>query len=251
MDRFTALITDALGWADYLALAFFFVAVHAVTRLIERPNAARASTARMMAERRARWMREMAQRDLRMTDAQLLGVQHRGAGFFASACMIAVGGCVALLGATDQLLDLSQDFTETLSADAAERRRAVWELKILFTLGVLVIALLKFVWAHRLFGYCSILIGATPPPSDPDCQAVASEAAAINTNAGRSFNRGLRLVYFALAALAWMLGALALALGTLLVLTMLVRREYYSDTRRVLAQREPRPPEEEERGAHG
>lgn len=234
MERLTAKIAETLGLADFFALAFFLAAVHGLTLLIERKKAARPSLSRLMADRRARWMSEMAKREMRMTDAQFLGIQHRGAGFFASASMIAVGGCVALLGATDQILAVAQDFSRDLTEAAAQERRAAWELKIIFTLCVLVLAMLKFVWAHRLFGYCAVLMGATPPASEPGCETAAAEAAAINTNAGRSFNRGLRLVYFAFAALAWVFGALALALATLLVVAMLMRREYASHTRRVL-----------------
>lgn len=233
MDRFSTLLTEAFSLNDLFALVFFALGVHALTLVIERKNAARKSTARMMAQRRMRWMREMAARDVRIKDAQLLAIQHRGAAFFTSACMLSIGGCVALLGAADQLIDIASDFTDSELEN--NHRRAVWEIKILFTLSVLVLALMKFIWAHRLFGYCAILMGATPSPDDEDRISVAIETAALNINGGRSFNRGLRLIYFALATLAWMLGPLAFALATLMVLFMLVRREYFSDTHRVLA----------------
>ncbi|MCI4666386.1 MAG: DUF599 domain-containing protein [Neomegalonema sp.] len=228
--RFATQLTDALSLADYAALSLYAVAILAITYVIERKSAARPSTARLMAERRAIWMTEMANRDVRIMDTQLLAIQHRGAAFFASACMIGVGGVVALIGATDQLLAVARDLT----AHGVERQRAVWELKLLFLLFIIVLALLKFIWAHRLFGYCAILIGATPPLDAHQRTRSATEAAAINVNAGRSFNRGLRLIYFSLAALAWMLGPLAFTLATLLTVLMLVRREYYSETRRIL-----------------
>lgn len=237
MDRFTTLLTEALGPSDFVALIFFIVAIIGATILIERRHAQRLSTSRLMAIRRAAWMREMSERDVRIQDAQLLAIQHRGAGFFASACMIAVGGCVALLGATDELRAIAIDLT----ADAAESQRAVWELKILFILVLLVLAMMKFVWAHRLFGYCAVIIGSTPPPGGADCPRIANEAAEININAGRSFNRGLRLVYFTFAGLAWMLGAFALALATFLVIAMLVRREYFSATHRLLSSKSTPP----------
>lgn len=231
MDLFAALRIDLLGVGDGLALALFAASVLGTTQFIERREAARLSVARLMAGRRARWMRLMAEREVRIMDATLLTIQHRGAAFFASACMIAIGGVVALIGSTDQLLAIARDLT----ADSVERHRAVWEVKLLFLLLTLVLALLKFVWAHRLFGYCAILIGATPSPRDPDRAAAAEEAAALNTHAGRSFNRGLRLVYFALAALAWMLGPLAFAVATLLTVGMMIRREFYSGTHRTLS----------------
>ena len=241
MDRFAALVTDALGVADYVALLLFMAAIVGSTALIERKNSAYPSTARLMAKRRAGWMTQMAARDVRIMDTQLLAIQHRGAAFFASACMIAVGGAVELIGAADQLLSVARDLT----SDDVERQRAIWELKLLFVLFVLALALLKFVWAHRLYGYCAILIGATPPAESQDSGQVADEAASLNISAGRSFNRGLRLIYFSLASLAWVLGAGAFVLATLLTVAMLVRREYFSETRRILgksAGEKPRQP---------
>ena len=69
-------------------------------------------------------------------------------------------------------------------------------------------ALLKFIWSNRLFGYCAVLMAAVPNDADdPRAFHRAAQAAEVNITAARSFNRGLRSVYFALAALAWLLGA--------------------------------------------
>jgi uncharacterized membrane protein len=101
-------------------------------------------------------------------------------------------------------------------------------------------ALLKFVWAHRLFGYCSILMAAVPnDPADPLAFHRAGQAAEINVTAARSFNRGLRAIYFALAALGWLLGPWGLLTGTALATAILVRREFASQSRRVILMRKP------------
>lgn len=235
MDLFPTLPFDALSLADGAALALFILAILGVTALIERKNAPRLSTARLMAARRAQWMALMAERDIRIMDAALLAIQHQGTAFFASASMIAIGGVVALIGAADQVLAVARDLTP----EAGERHRVVWELKMLFLLVILVLALLKFIWAHRLFGYCSVLIGATPGVDDAERRALAEEAGALNIQAGRNFNRGLRLVYFALASLAWMLGPWAFMIATLLTVAMLIRREFFSTTHRTLQGERP------------
>jgi uncharacterized membrane protein len=96
-------------------------------------------------------------------------------------------------------------------------------------------ALLKFVWAHRLFGYCSILMAAVPnDPADPLAFHRAGQAAEINITAAKSFNRGLRSIYFSLAALGWLLGPWGLILGTILSAAVLLRREFGSHSRTVL-----------------
>ena len=52
--------------------------------------------------------------------------------------------------------------------------------------------------------------------------------------AARSFNRGMRATYFALAAVAWLAGALALAGAALITLAVLYRREFASHSRTIL-----------------
>ena len=56
----------------------------------------------------------------------------------------------------------------------------------------------------------------------------------MNITAARSFNRGLRSVYFALASAAWFLGALPLIVASVITLGVLWRREFASQSRAVL-----------------
>ena len=52
---------------------------------------------------------------------------------------------------------------------------------------------------------------------------------------GYSFNRGMRSVYFTIAALTWLIGAIPLIIATVVTLTLIYRREFNSRTRQVLA----------------
>lgn len=84
------------------------------------------------------------------------------------------------------------------------------ELRVILVLFIVANAFLKFVWAHRVFGYCAILMAAVPnAPEDPRAYPLAAQAAEVNINAARNFNSGLRAVFFALAALGWLLGPVA------------------------------------------
>ena len=56
----------------------------------------------------------------------------------------------------------------------------------------------------------------------------------MNSLAARSFNRGMRSVYFALGATAWLAGDIGLILGTLAVTAMIWRREFASQSRALL-----------------
>ena len=101
-------------------------------------------------------------------------------------------------------------------------------------------AFLKFVWAHRLFGYCSVLMAAVPnDPNDPAALPRASQAAEISITAARGFNKGLRSVYFGLASAAWLLGPIPLMVATVLTLLVLWRREFASQSRSILLAEQP------------
>lgn len=229
MELSFEMILASFTWRDAAALALFALCVNGVTLLVERSGARRPSVGRLMARQRERWMQVMAEREARIVDSTLLNLLHQGAGFFASASMIAIGGLAALIGSADKLMTVAGDF----SADAASR--TIWELKLLFLLLLLVLALLRFIWALRLFGYCAVLIGATPEPhADNDRQQVAAKAAVLNIRAARSFNRGLRMVYFALAALSWLIGPITFMAATLVAAGMLYQREFLSETHRAL-----------------
>jgi uncharacterized membrane protein len=96
-------------------------------------------------------------------------------------------------------------------------------------------ALLKFIWAHRLFGYCSILMAAVPnDPNHPEAAHRATQAADINITGAKSFNRGLRSIYFALGALGWLLGPWGLVAGALVISAILIRRDFGSTSREVM-----------------
>ena len=126
-------------------------------------------------------------------------------------------------------------------AKAACDPAIVWEIKVLVIVAFLANAFLKFVWSHRLFGYCAVLMAATPNEPDHDAAYdTAAQAAEINIFAARSFNRGLRSVYFALAASAWLLGGGALLFAALLTFGVLWRREFASQSRKVLMRRNAR-----------
>ncbi len=215
---------------DVLAASVFIVAWVGMTRLIEKPGEGRPSTHEIMAGYRMRWMEAMLRRDPRIVDAHLLGAMRNGAAFFASGCMIAIGGVVALLGQTERMVIVARDLTPDL-----EITRTAWEAKLLVLALVLVSAFMKFVWSHRLFGYCAVLIGAvTEDPEDPENQRIARKAGHINITAARNFNRGLRALYFSMAMLAWFLGAWAFIVATLLTAAMLHRREFRSESREAL-----------------
>ncbi|MFW8594117.1 DUF599 domain-containing protein [Cribrihabitans neustonicus] len=196
---------------------------------IEHPPRGRPSVSWLMADFRRDWMRRMVERDPRIFDAQLVGNLRQGTAFFASAAMIAIGGGLALIGNTDPLAGVAEDLTQnTVPA-------FVLEVKLLLVMLLLSNSFLKYVWSHRLFGYCSVLMAAVPNDrTHALAYERAEQAAEISITAARSFNRGMRSTYFALAAVAWLAGPVALIAAAAITLAVLYRREFASQSRRIL-----------------
>ncbi|WP_170518414.1 DUF599 domain-containing protein [Ruegeria atlantica] len=214
---------------DYAAIVLLLCAWQWIGWRIDNPSPRKNSVTMMMDDFRRNWMHEMVTRQPRMFDAQMVATMRQGSTFFASTTMIAIGGGLALLGNTERLAGVAQDLAIG-SAPAL-----VWEIKILIVLAFLSNAFLKYVWAHRLFGYCGVLMAAVPnDPEDPQAYSRAAQAAEICVTAARSFNRALRATYFALASVTWILGPVALIIGTTVTFGVLYRREFASHSRSIL-----------------
>lgn len=214
---------------DYVALCFLLTAWLSIGYIIENPPRGRLSTTQIMVNYRRDWMVFMAERDNRIFDSQIMNGLRQGTSFFASATMISIGGLVAMLGNADRFAGIANELT------LAKDPHLVWEIKLFVVLFFVTNAFLKFVWSHRLFGYCAIIIAAVPnDQQNPLADHRAYQAGEINITAARSYNRGLRSVYFAICALSWLAGDLALILGTAITLAVLWRREFLSASRTVL-----------------
>ena len=112
-------------------------------------------------------------------------------------------------------------------------------MKLLLTLLLITNAFLKFVWSHRLFGYCAILMAAVPnEPDNPQSLPMSRKAGEVNITAARSYNRGLRAIYFSIASIAWLVGPWALMVATIITVGVLLRREFMSKSRAVLLDRD-------------
>ena len=227
---------DSLGATNTIDLIAFagLVAAWVLTGWFsENPPASRPSVSVLMNDYRRDWMRQFVTRNPRIFDATVIDSLRQGTAFFASTCMFALGGGIALIGNASVLKGLTVQFSLDAGAIAIE-------LKIVIVLTFLANALLKFVWAHRLFGYCSIMMAAVPNnAADPHAYVSAAQAAEVNITAARSFNRGLRAIYFALGALAWLAGPVALIAATVITSGILVRREFASESREVILRGKP------------
>ena len=191
----------------------------------------------LMAQERQRWMMVMLSRQLRIVDVSIINGLQQGAAFYASFCILAIGGCFALLGATDNVLRVFNDLPISI-----ETSRTLWEFKILGFTIIYAYAFFKFGWSYRLFMYCSILVGGVEPIENIESdeqknigKKQARKAANINTVAARHFNAGQRSVFFSMGYLGWFVSPQLLIAGSVLTLLVLLRRQFYSLSRDIVA----------------
>jgi len=227
-------LLNLLSPLDLIGLLVFITSWVCFETIIDFSGAGRKSLSGLMAEQRRKWMLVLAGRDLRMIDTQILSGLQQGAAFFASTSILAIGGCFALLGATETVLQIYRDLPLT-----KEFIRAIWEIKILGLATLFAYTFFKFGWSYRLFNYCAILIGAVPQTDDATLDeriTAAKSAAEMNVLAGRHFTSGLRGIFFALGYMGWFIGPVAFIVATIFVLLVLSRRQYFSHARSVLLQ---------------
>ncbi len=181
----------AAYWVDILAVGFFVLewTVYAIT--LEHTAYGRDSLSARMNVYREVWVRRMLDREARMVDMQIMGALQNGTAFFASTSLIAVGGGLALLRATNEALAVLGALPIDLTPSPA-----LWEIKCVGLILIFIYAFFKFAWSYRLFNYVSILLGAMPPaeqrdtagsgsPCDPHHETVRSRGPAFQSRPAR------------------------------------------------------------------
>lgn len=223
----------SLAWTDLVALAFYLAAWAGYAAAVDRgPHAQRTLSASMDRQRR-RWVREMLGREVRIPDTAILAGLQNGTAFFASASMLAIGACLALLTAGSSVAAVVSDIVPfRTTADPA------FEVKTFGLTVVFVYAFFKFGWSYRIFNYASILVGALPPAAErdtPDGRAAAERAAVFIRLGGRHFNRGQRAFNFSIPFLGWYAGPWVMVGGTILTVAVLLHRQFWSESARIVA----------------
>lgn len=229
-----------MTYADYIALAVFVLLWTGYTWTVDgRIFRSRLSLSRLMMENRRRWIMNSLKRDLKMIDTQIMAGLQAGTAFFASTTIFALGGCFALLGATDQVQAIFQDLPYVFHGG-----RTAFELKVGGLTCLFGYSFFKFGWAYRLFNYCSIVIGGIPMMSDlnqdiEDTHRRAERAVKLNIYAAQHFNAGLRAIFLSIGYLGWFVSPYVFIVLTVFVIFVLIRRQYFSDAREALMETLP------------
>ena len=233
MSSSSGILGLPLSLLDVLAVAWFAVTFIGYQNLSRFAWFEQRSIAGAIQRHRVAWMRNMAVRENRMSDAVLMQQLGQGNAFFASTSAIAVGALASLMGAGDKMQAMIEKLPFVARTDAV-----VFDVKLVLLIAVFVYAFFKFAWGFRLSHYCGIMIGATPvavAENRDECVAHADQVSALIGIAADHANRGLRAFYYAIAAMTWIFHPIVFIVSTTWVLVILVRRDFYSRSRQVLA----------------
>jgi uncharacterized membrane protein len=220
-------------WVDITAVGFFIIEwlVYALT--LEHSAYGRDSLSARMNRYREVWVRRLLDRDARMVDMQIMASLQNGTAFFASTSLIALGGALALLHATNDAITILSKLPIDLSTSPA-----MWELKCVGLVLICVYAFFKFAWSYRLFNYVAILFGGMPAASQrdtPEAEAHVIRTSRLFESAGRHFNRGQRAFFFALGYLGWFVSPWVLFVTTAAVVIVTWRRQFASSAWEAMA----------------
>jgi uncharacterized membrane protein len=212
---------------DIVALLWFFLLWAGYSIFAERPAGRRRSLVFEMRRFRREWFSYMLTRDNRIGDIAALNNLFTNATFFASTSILVLGGLVALLGTTDRVMDVVSELPFT-----RKESELVWRIKIISLIVVFVYAFFKFTWSQRQFNFCTILVGAAPPPTDQPEQHASyiDQITNVASFAAEDLNEGLRAYYFSMALLTWFLHPWLFFFSTALVVYILYQREFHSRT---------------------
>jgi uncharacterized membrane protein len=219
---------------DLIALAWFGVLVVGYKIVGMFPAMEKRNIIAAVQAQRYKWMRTMVRRDNRVVDTFVVGNLGQGNAFFASTSAIAIGGLTTVLGKGDAAREVMQHLPY-----AAPMPPLLWELKVIFMAGIFVYAFFKFAWAFRMSHYTGIMIGATPllsTATQRQCDEHGHRCAIISGLAAEHSSSGLRAFYYSIAALAWFFHPVLFMIATAWVLLILVRRDYFSLSRAVIAE---------------
>ncbi|MGQ9426404.1 DUF599 domain-containing protein [Gilvimarinus sp. F26214L] len=228
-----------LNTANLIALAWFLLCYRGYFLYTEVKSRTHPTLSYAMHRHRQQWIRSALSRDNRIADTNIIANLERNVSFFASSTLLVLAGLMTVLGSSDTVTVLLNDVP---FSDPAHRGE--WELKILLLVFLFVYAFFKFTWALRQYGFVAVMLGgAKLEDYDRSAGSRSMESIAkMASKAGGNFNNGLRTYYFSLAILGWFINAwVFMALSTLMV-PILYRREFSSETLRALLSILPEEP---------
>ena len=219
---------DLFSPLDLIAITWFVIATASYSWFSDHGPMSRRSLTHHMNLRREAWLRVALDRDLRIVDTNIVTGLQNGTAFFASAALLGIGACFAMLRSANEIFSLLEELPISTSNSQIE-----WEIKVFCLLILFAYAFFKFGWSHRLWNYSSMLVGALPLPEDPDeekKEEALQSALAMNRLAGMHFHRGLRSFFMSIGIIGWFVGPIVFMVATTWIIVVLMRRQFFSES---------------------
>ena len=192
--------------------------------------------ASLMHKLRLAWMQEVMYREVRVADTSIIANLERNVSFMASTSIFVLAGLVTALASTDEVFRVLSSLHVTSVTTPGEL-----QFKFVVLISIFVYAFFTFTWSLRQFGFCCVIIGATPllernAGSEEISSAYARHSGKVVDQAAHSYNFGLRAYYYAMATLTWFIHPLLFVVAVALVVWVLYQREFKSSTLGALAE---------------
>jgi uncharacterized membrane protein len=220
-----------LNTANLVAIVWFLLCYRGYFYYTNIKSRTHPTLAFAMHRHRREWIRMALARDNRIADTNIIANLERSVSFFASSTLLILAGLVTVLGSSDAVTMVLADVP---FSDPAHRGE--WELKVLVLICLFVYAFFKFTWSLRQYGFVAVMLGgAKIEESNPgEHSATVESIAKMASKAGGNFNNGLRTYYFSMAILGWFINAWVFMFLSALIVPVLYRREFRSETLRTL-----------------
>lgn len=183
---------------------------------------------------RKQWIRKALRRDNRIADTNIIANLERGVSFFASTTLFILAGLMTVLGSSSETVIMM--LSDIPFSDQGTRGQ--WEVKVMLLICLFVYAFFKFTWSLRQFGHVSVMLGGVPERHEnASDELIGRHIDSISTMASKAagnFNNGLRTYYFSMAVLGWFVNFFVFMFLSALVVAVLYRREFRSDTLDIL-----------------
>lgn len=220
---------------DVLATAWLFLCWVGYSWFARRRAKTAYCLSSVLHQYRKQWVLRMLRRENRMGDVAIIANLERNASFLASTSILVIAGLVTAVASTDKIHSLLVDLPFARTGFSALQL----QFKILLLLFVHVYAFFTFTWSLRQYGFCAILLGATPMHDEEMAKTDAGKnfafhVAKVIDQAGHSYNYGLRAYYFSLAILIWIFHTGLYLVVVACVVVILYAREFHSKTLRTM-----------------
>lgn len=227
------LVEDA-GWINLGCLLWFLFCWLGYSRFARHMAKRTECIASVMHRLRLDWMQQLLFREQRVSDASIIANLERNVSFMASTSILVLAGLLTAIASANEISQMLTQLPFIAGATSGQL-----QFKLLVLVCVFIYAFFTFTWSLRQFGFCGVIVGATPchdvhELSPEQQQAYARHSGKVLDQAAHSYNFGLRAYYFAMAILAWFVHPLLFVFSVALVVSILYRREFHSSTLQAL-----------------